>query len=391
MKCTLSTHELLAPARRDPRRRPTGPPAPAIRDRWNRLPGVAGSTTVPTGSVAAPRQTRRHDRAWACDATSTSMASAPSRCEQRDHPALARVEMLVARAGVDHDEMPVRRAQHRGVSLAHVHKMQRQAARARLRQPEVGHQCRSRHRPRRPAARRPEASARLPRAGRGPAEQQQEQEPGHRARRAPRSSRSDPAGRARPTRAMSSSRCSASTAAGGQRTADRVRTARAAGSRARPGTATAATGIATKLSAMPIGATAPSSHAVTGAVATVAPTDDAADCHSQCVPPASSAQRANRTAPQSDSTDSQPPRSNTANGIEQEHHEPRGRQQRVGLHRALSPAQPHQHPRHGRRRARPAPAIRGRPRTASPGMRRRPVTEPATYPAGEAAGRPTPR
>ncbi len=122
-----------------------------------------------------------------------------------------------------------------------------------------------------------------------------------------------PSGILAPHSAISSSRCSATPLpeASAPLTTPIGATSRLAST---PGTATAATGIAMKLSAIPTGATAPSSHAVTGAVATVAPTDDAADCHSQCFPPASSAQRAKRTAPHSDSTDNQPPRSNTANG-----------------------------------------------------------------------------
>ena len=61
--------------------------------------------------------------------------------KQRHDPALAGVEALIAWPGIDDDEMPVGCAQYRSVTLAHVHKMQRQPARARLRHPEVGYQC----------------------------------------------------------------------------------------------------------------------------------------------------------------------------------------------------------------------------------------------------------
>ncbi len=117
------------------------------------MPGVAGSTTVPTGIASQYRaepadvievRVRRHQHVDGVGAFAL---------QQRNHPALTGVEALIPGPGIDHDEMAVRRAQHRGVALAHVHKMQRQSARARLRHPQVGHQ-RDPH-PRRPGEQQP--------------------------------------------------------------------------------------------------------------------------------------------------------------------------------------------------------------------------------------------
>ena len=131
-----------------------------------------------------------------------------------------------------------------------------------------------------------------------------------------------------------------------------------------PGTAIAASGIATKLSTTPTGATAPSVIAVSGAVATVAPTDDAPPCSSQCSPPACLAQRAKRTAPQSESTESQAPRSTTAHGSSS------STSSAVVASsapvRAISGSATGSTWRHCRRSPRPSRSSRGSRRTASP-------------------------
>src|SRR5690606_13810759 len=81
-----------------------------------------------------------------------------------------------------------------------------------------------------------------------------------------------------------------------------------------PGTATAAVGMATMLRPMPASATAPSVAAVIGAVASVAPTDEAIVRARNPFPNAPSLQRVAVVAPQSAAADSQPPRSNTDHG-----------------------------------------------------------------------------
>ena len=110
--------------------------------------------------------------------------------------------------------------------------------------------------------------------------------------------------------------------------------ARADGTRSRlastPGTATAASGIAAKLSTIPISATVPSAGAVIGAVASVAPTDDAQRAPPDAGPSARSVQRVNVVAPQSADAESQPPRSKTAHGSISRTAETGRGQQRVG-------------------------------------------------------------
>ena len=81
-----------------------------------------------------------------------------------------------------------------------------------------------------------------------------------------------------------------------------------------PGTATAAMGMAAKLSTMPTGATVPNAHAVIGAVASVAPVDDPSVRHPKLRPRAASVHRLNRVAPQSAAADNHPPRSSAAHG-----------------------------------------------------------------------------
>jgi hypothetical protein len=76
-----------------------------------------------------------------------------------------------------------------------------------------------------------------------------------------------------------------------------------------PGTATAASGIAAKLSRMPTTATAPSAAAVRGAVASVAPSDELRVRHQNDGPSARSLQRVKVEAPHRAATESQPPRS----------------------------------------------------------------------------------
>jgi hypothetical protein len=81
-----------------------------------------------------------------------------------------------------------------------------------------------------------------------------------------------------------------------------------------PGTASAASGMAAKLSTIPMIATEPRAAAVIGAVARVAPTDDPNVRHHIRVPRALSDQRVKVVAPHKAATDSQPPRSTMAQG-----------------------------------------------------------------------------